>query len=120
MGVAVELSSENFESTVTDNDLVLVDFWASWCGPCRKENPNLVKLYQKYKSKGFTILSVSLDDDEAAWKNAIEADGLIWPNHVSDLKGWESPMTQVYGFNSIPYTVIINKEGKINGIGLRG
>ena len=100
--------------------VVLIDFWASWCGPCRKENPNLVKLYQKYKSKGFTILSVSLDDDEAAWKNAIETDGLIWPNHVSDLKGWESPMTQVYGFNSIPYTVIINKEGKINGIGLRG
>ena len=100
--------------------VVLIDFWASWCGPCRKENPNLVKLYQKYKSKGFTILSVSLDDDEAAWKNAIETDGLIWPNHVSDLKGWESPMTQVYGFNSIPHTVIINKEGKINGIGLRG
>ena len=100
--------------------VVLIDFWASWCGPCRKENPNLVKLYQKYKSKGFTILSVSLDDDEAKWKNAIEADGLIWPNHVSDLKGWESPMTQVYGFNSIPHTVIINKEGKINGIGLRG
>jgi thiol-disulfide isomerase/thioredoxin len=100
--------------------VVLIDFWASWCGPCRKENPNLVKLYQKYKSKGFTILSVSLDDDEAKWKNAIEADGLIWPNHVSDLKGWESPMTQVYGFNSIPHTVIINKEGKINGVGLRG
>lgn len=100
--------------------VVLIDFWASWCGPCRKENPNLVKLYQKYKSKGFTILSVSLDNDEAAWKNAIETDGLIWPNHVSDLKGWESPMTQVYGFNSIPYTVVINKEGKINGIGLRG
>ena len=100
--------------------VVLIDFWASWCGPCRKENPNLVKLYQKYKTKGFTILSVSLDDDEAAWKKAIETDGLIWPNHVSDLKGWESPMTQVYGFNSIPHTVIINKEGKINGIGLRG
>lgn len=100
--------------------VVLIDFWASWCGPCRKENPNLVKLYQKYKSKGFTILSVSLDNDESAWKNAIETDGLIWPNHVSDLKGWESPMTQVYGFNSIPYTVVINKEGKINGIGLRG
>ena len=100
--------------------VVLIDFWASWCGPCRNENPNLVKLYKKYKDKGFTILSVSLDDDEAAWINAIKADGLIWPTHVSDLKGWESPMTGVYGFNSIPYTVIVNKEGKINGVGLRG
>ena len=100
--------------------VVLIDFWASWCGPCRKENPNLVKLYEKYKDKGFTILSVSLDNDEAAWKKAIEADGLIWPNHVSDLKGWESTMTKVYGFNSIPHTVLVNKEGKINGIGLRG
>ena len=100
--------------------VVLIDFWASWCGPCRKENPNLVKLYEKYKDKGFTILSVSLDNDEAAWKKAIETDGLIWPNHVSDLKGWESTMTKVYGFNSIPHTVLVNKEGKINGIGLRG
>jgi thiol-disulfide isomerase/thioredoxin len=100
--------------------VVLIDFWASWCGPCRKENPNLVKLYEKYKDKGFTILSVSLDNNEAAWKGAIEADGLIWPNHVSDLKGWESTMTKVYGFNSIPHTVLVNKEGKINGIGLRG
>ena len=100
--------------------VVLIDFWASWCGPCRKENPNLVKLYENYKDKGFTILSVSLDNDEAAWKKAIEADGLIWPNHVSDLKGWESTMTKVYGFNSIPHTVLVNKEGKINGIGLRG
>ena len=100
--------------------VVLIDFWASWCGPCRKENPNLVKLYEKYKDKGFTILSVSLDNNEAAWKGAIKADGLIWPNHVSDLKGWESTMTKVYGFNSIPHTVLVNKEGKINGIGLRG
>ena len=100
--------------------VVLIDFWASWCGPCRKENPKLVKLYEKYKDKGFTILSVSLDNNEAAWKGAIEADGLIWPNHACDLKGWESTMTKVYGFNSIPHTVLVNKEGKINGIGLRG
>ena len=100
--------------------VVLIDFWASWCRPCRKENPNLVKLYEKYKDKGFTILSVSLDYNEAAWKKAIEADGLIWPNHACDFKGWESSMTKVYGFNSIPHTVLVNKEGKINGIGLRG
>ena len=100
--------------------VVLIDFWASWCGPCRKENPNLVKLYEKYKNKGFTILSVSLDDKETAWKTAIEQDGLVWPNHVSDLKGWQSPMTQVYGFNSIPHTVLVSKDGKILGVGLRG
>ena len=100
--------------------VVLIDFWASWCGPCRKENPNLVKLYEKYKNKEFTILSVSLDDNETAWKSAIEQDGLVWPNHVSDLKGWQSPMTQVYGFNSIPHTVLVSKDGKILGVGLRG
>ena len=100
--------------------VVLIDFWASWCGPCRKENPNLVKLYEKYKNKGFTILSVSLDDKETAWKTAIEQDGLVWPNHVSDLKGWQSPMTQVYGFDAIPHTVLVSKDGKILGVGLRG
>ncbi len=100
--------------------VVLIDFWASWCGPCRKENPNVVKLYKKYKSSGFEILSVSLDQDPVAWKKAIKDDGLIWPNHVSDLMGWQTPLTQQYGFNSIPYTVLVNKEGNIIGIGLRG
>jgi thiol-disulfide isomerase/thioredoxin/Tfp pilus assembly protein PilP len=100
--------------------VVLIDFWASWCGPCRKENPNVVKMYKKFKSKGFEIFSVSLDEDPNAWKKAIAADGLIWPNHVSDLLGWRTPMTQAYGFNSIPYTVLLNKEGNIVGVNLRG
>ncbi len=100
--------------------VVLVDFWASWCGPCRKENPNVVRLYNKFKGKGFTVFSVSLDEDINAWKQAILMDGLIWPNHVSDLMGWKTPMTQLYGFNSIPYTVLIDKNGKILGVGLRG
>ena len=69
---------------------VLVDFWASWCGPCRKENPNVVKLYKKYRNKNFTVYSVSLDEDGTKWKQAIKKDKLIWPNHVSDLKGWKS------------------------------
>lgn len=99
---------------------VLVDFWASWCGPCRQESPNVVRLFNKYKNQGFTVYSVSLDNNAAAWKAAIEKDGLIWPNHVSDLKGWETPLTQTYGFNSIPHTVLLNKEGKIIGVGLRG
>lgn len=100
--------------------VVLIDFWASWCGPCRKENPNVVRLYNQYKDKGFTIFSVSLDQDAEAWKKAIASDGLIWPNHVSDLLGWNTPMTQLYGFQGIPHTVLIDKEGNIIGTGLRG
>lgn len=99
---------------------VLIDFWASWCAPCRKENPTVVRLYNKYKNKGFTVYSVSLDNDAAKWKAAIAVDGLIWPNHVSDLLQWNSPMPQLYGFDGIPHTVLINPEGKIIGTGLRG
>ena len=101
-------------------NVVLVDFWASWCSPCRRENPNVVKMYNKYKNKGFTVYSVSLDKDAEAWKRAIKADGLIWPNHVSDLKEWETPLKDLYGFNSIPYTVLVGKDGKILGTNLRG
>jgi thiol-disulfide isomerase/thioredoxin len=100
--------------------IVLVDFWASWCGPCRKENPNVVAVYNKYKDKGFTVYSVSLDKDAEAWKRAIKADGLAWPNHVSDLLQWSSPMPQLYGFEGIPYTVLLDKQGKIIGTNLRG
>jgi thiol-disulfide isomerase/thioredoxin len=100
--------------------VVLIDFWASWCGPCRKENPNVVKLYNKYKNKGFTVYSVSLDTDMASWTHAIEQDGLIWPNHVSDLLGWKTTVTQIYGFNAIPHTVLVGKDGNIIDVGLRG
>lgn len=100
--------------------VVLIDFWASWCGPCRKENPNVLRLYKKYEKQGFTIFSVSLDEDVNAWKTAIQKDGLNWPNHVSDLKGWKTSLTTIYGFDAIPYTVLINKEGKIIGTNLRG
>lgn len=99
---------------------VLIDFWASWCRPCRQENPNVVRLYNKYKNKGFTVFSVSLDSDAEAWKDAIEKDGLIWPNHVSDLMQWNSPMPSLYGFNGIPHTVLVNPEGNIIGTKLRG
>jgi thiol-disulfide isomerase/thioredoxin len=99
---------------------VLIDFWASWCGPCRRENPNVVRLYNQYKNQDFTVFSVSLDENAEAWKAAILADGLIWPNHVSDLKSWNTPLTQIYGFNSIPHTVLIDKKGKIIARNLRG
>ncbi|HNR86260.1 MAG TPA: TlpA disulfide reductase family protein, partial [Taishania sp.] len=100
--------------------IVLVDFWASWCGPCRKENPNVVRLYNKYKNKGFTIYSVSLDTEKSSWVNAIEQDGLIWPNHVSDLLGWKSFVVKLYGFDAIPHTVLVGRDGNIIDIGLRG
>ncbi len=80
---------------------VLVDFWASWCGPCRQENPNVVAAYNKYKGKNFTILGVSLDDDKQAWKQAIAKDGLAW-NHMSDLKMWDSEAVKAYNFDGIP------------------
>lgn len=100
--------------------VVLIDFWASWCGPCRQENPNVVRLFKKYKNKGFTVFSVSLDEDIEAWKSAIAKDGLIWPNHVSDLKGWKTPLVTSYGFEAIPFTVLINQDGKVIGTNLRG
>lgn len=100
--------------------VVLIDFWASWCRPCRMENPNVVKLYNKYKSKGFEIFSVSLDQDASKWEMAIQQDGLIWENHVSDLLGWNTSVTSLYGFSGIPYTVLIDREGKIIASKLRG
>jgi peroxiredoxin len=100
--------------------VVLIDFWASWCGPCRKENPNVVRTYDKYKDAGFTVMSISLDRDRTAWKAAIEKDGLKWPNHVSDLGQWASKVAQMYQVKGIPFTVLIDKEGKIIKTNLRG
>ncbi len=111
-GAAVSLS--DFRGKV-----VLVDFWASWCGPCRRENPNVVKLYEKYRAEGFEILGVSLDRKKDRWLQAIEADGLTW-TQVSDLKGWRNEVAQLYGVRSIPYTVLIDQEGRIIARRLRG
>jgi thiol-disulfide isomerase/thioredoxin len=113
MGKEIRLSSLR-------GNYVLIDFWASWCAPCRQESPTVVKMYKKYKDRGFTVYSVSLDNDRAKWMEAIEKDGLIWPNHVSDLLQWKSPMPQLYGFSGIPHTVLLNPEGNIIGTGLRG
>ncbi|NII83075.1 MULTISPECIES: TlpA disulfide reductase family protein [unclassified Pedobacter] len=99
--------------------VVLVEFWASWCGPCRAENPNLVKQYQTYKDKGFEIISVSLDNVKERWLEAIEKDGLDWI-HVSDLKGWNNEVGRLYGVRAVPASFLVDAKGKIIGNGLRG
>ncbi|MEZ5043544.1 MAG: TlpA disulfide reductase family protein [Saprospiraceae bacterium] len=130
------------EYSLTDlkGKVVLLDFWASWCGPCRRENPNVVKVYEKYKDQGFTVFSVSLDGVDSRsrnsvqsdqikqmleqsknrWVNAISQDGLAWEYHVSDLLKWESLPAAEYGVRSIPRTFMIDREGKIAALNLRG
>ncbi|MBV8255981.1 MAG: TlpA family protein disulfide reductase [Chitinophaga sp.] len=98
---------------------VLLDFWASWCGPCRAENPNVLDNYEKYHSKGLEILGVSLDNSKDAWVKAIKDDGLTW-EHVSDLKGWKNQVAKEYNIRAVPSNFLIDKEGKIIGVNLRG
>lgn len=100
--------------------VVMIDFWASWCRPCRMENPNVVRLYHKYHDKGFDIYSVSLDKNRADWLRAIDQDGLVWPNHVSDLNGWTSSGGATYGITSVPNTVLVDRQGRIIARNLRG
>jgi peroxiredoxin len=98
---------------------VLIDFWASWCGPCRKENPNVVNVYNKYHNDGFEVLGVSLDQNKENWLKAIESDGLVW-TQVSDLKGWSNEVANQYGIKSIPSSLLIDPNGIIIGKNLNG
>lgn len=100
--------------------VVLLDFWASWCRPCRAENPNVVRLYNAQKDNGFTVFSVSLDSNRELWKRAVAQDGLVWPHHTSDLKGWENEVAQRFGVSSIPQTFLLDANGIIVDKGLRG
>lgn len=114
-----DVNGTDFSLSSLKGKYVLVDFWASWCGPCRAENPNVVAAYNKYKNKNFTILGVSLDKTKDAWTTAIKQDGLTW-THISDLKFWDSKAVTLYGFNGIPYNVLIDPSGKIIADNLRG
>ena len=128
---ALELSYENpngelMSISELNNKLVLIDFWASWCGPCRRENPNLVDAYRKYykttfkDGNGFEIYSLSLDKNKDAWVKAINQDQLFWEYHVSDLGGWQSEGSEKYKIRSIPSNVLINGKGIIIAKNLKG
>ncbi len=124
----VQNNPEGKEMRLSDlrGKIVLVDFWASWCGPCRRENPNVVRAYNKYQkakfkeAKGFEVFSISLDNNERAWAQAIKQDGLIWKYHVSDLKKWRNEAAQVYGVSSIPSSFLIDQNGIVIAKNLRG
>lgn len=122
--VAPEIALPNPEGEIVKlsslrGNYVLLDFWAAWCGPCRRENPNVVRMYNKYNDKGFEVYSVSLDKTKEKWLKAIEDDNLSW-THVSDLKYFNSEAAQTYQVQAIPYTLLLDKEGRIIGKNLRG
>jgi len=106
-------------SDVHQGSVLLIDFWASWCGPCRRANPEVVEIYNQYHDQGFEILGVSLDRDSASWVKAIADDQLTW-SHISDLKYWNSEGAELYGVPAIPHTVLIDRDGIITAKNLHG
>ena len=127
--ISIGRKAPDFTSVDTNGKLVsleaikgkvtIIDFWAAWCGPCRRENPNLVRIYEKYHDKGLEIIGVSLDKDADKWKEAIAKDNLTWA-HVSNLKFWEDPIAKQYNVQAIPATFILDANGIIVAKDLRG
>ncbi|HKJ43077.1 MAG TPA: TlpA disulfide reductase family protein [Sunxiuqinia sp.] len=124
--IAKSVNDKELKLSDLKGEMVLIDFWASWCGPCRRENPNVVAAYNEFKDKkfkdgkGFTVFSVSLDKNKASWEQAIKSDHLTWKNHISDLKGWYSKYAAVYGVHRIPSNFLIDGDGIIIAKDLRG
>ena len=116
---SIEGAPMSIMSEVRKNRITVIDFWASWCAPCRQETPFMVELYKQYKDKGLGIVGISLDDDGDAWKQATNQLGIVWPQ-MSDLKGWECEAAQMFNVNAIPHTIVVDQNGKILRRGLRG
>jgi len=120
------ITGEEFHLSELQGKMVLIDFWAGWCKPCRKENPNIVRIYREFKDEnfkngvGFTVLSVSLDFKKESWEKAIKNDSLEWNYHVGDLKGWRNDVAKNYKVKSIPTSYLIDGDGIIIGINLKG
>lgn len=112
-------NNTSVKAEVAKNKITIIDFWASWCGPCIKEMPSVVALYADYHAKGLGIIGISLDEDEAAWKQAVDKLDMKW-THLSDLQGWDNAAAQLLDVRSIPHTIVVDRQGTILAQGLRG
>ena len=115
----IEGNQISVKDVFSKNKITIIDFWASWCGPCRQEMPNLVNTYNKYKQQGLDIIGVSLDEDKEQWENAVKEMNMTWIQ-LSDLKGWDNGAARKYGIQAIPFTIIVDNKGNVLNSGLRG
>jgi len=116
---AMDGTEQSAAKLAAQNKLTIIDFWASWCGPCRQEMPRLVQLYNMYKDKGLGIIGVSLDEDRAKWETAVSKMNMQWPQ-LSDLQGWDNAAAQQFGVQSIPFTIVVDSQSRPIAAGLRG